>query len=217
MNGNLEINGEQIEQVSAYKLLGIILDECLSFENHVVKLCHKLNQIRFLIRKLAKVLPVHCLRNLYYAYVHSRLSYGISVWGGLISSMNFNALVKMQKSFVRIINYKPFNEASSPLFLRNKILKLADVVKLELILLMFQFQSEKLPNSIRKLFVERDHNYQTRNKYLPSVNRHHTTMFNKSFMNQAPKVWQEHKYLFENVSTRLNIKKYFKYHCFEKY
>lgn len=214
---NLIIDGKIIEQVDCFKLLGVQLDHHLTFENHVSEVNHKINQYKFLIRKLSKFLPVHCLRTIYFSFVHSRLVYGISSWGSLIGKELLSTLVKQQKSVVRIINGKGPLTHSSPLFLHNKIMKLEDIIDMEMLLMVHKYQTNKLPRPVSNLFVTKDHNYNTRQRGIPTVQKHASGMFNKSFMNQALKKWEENKYLFDQVSTKRGLKKSFKYHCFMKY
>lgn len=215
INQHLFVDGKPIEEIDTFKLLGLTIDNHLTFETHVTQLIHKLNQFKFIMRKLSKVLPVHCMRNIYYSFVHSRLTYGTSIWGGLILNMLFNSLDKLQKGFLRIINKKgPFHE-SKPLFVKNKILKLEDVLNLELIMLIYKYQEGTLPSQIGMLFAKKNHEHDTRNT--PSVCHHKTNLFNKSFMNKATLKWQEFSYLFEDVSSKLGVKKCYKYYCFQQY
>ena len=46
---DLQINGTKIKQVTSHKLLGVTLDEELSFMEHVEKLCKKLSQFKELV------------------------------------------------------------------------------------------------------------------------------------------------------------------------
>lgn len=158
------------------------------------------------MRKLSKVLPLHCLRTIYYSFVHSRLSYGISVWGGLISSSQMQSLFILQKKFLRLINKVGPLHKTSPLFVRNHILKLEDVLNLELILIMFNYHVKTLPKLVALLFTKRSHDYNTRNKELLVGSQHKTKLYNKTFMNKAPILWQKYNHLFEEVSTKSGIK-----------
>lgn len=216
-NLDLMIGKMKLEGVDYFNLLGVTIDNHLSFEKHVTNLSTRLNRFKFLVRKFSRILPVHCLRNLYFAFVHSILTYGISAWGGLLSVNLFNQLMALQRSFIRIINKKSPLQEASPLFLRNKILKLDDVLKLELITIGHQYEKHLLPKRISRIFIERRHGYVTRCVGSPSVPQHKTSLFNKSFINKVPSIWEEHRHLFDRVSTKQSVKKVFKYYCFEKY
>lgn len=64
----------------------------------------------------------------------------------------------------------------------------------------------------------KEHSYSARNQDTPIIRQHKTSLFNRSFLNQAVQIREKYKHLFEeNVSTKVGIKKTFKYHCFEHY
>lgn len=217
-NKSLTLDKKPIEQVDNFKLLGLNVDPYLSFEPHVIDLNHKINQFKFIMRKLSIILPIHCLRNIYFAFVHSRITYGIGCWGSLIDERLACLLEKQQKSIVRIMNKKSPLVHSSPLFLNSKILKLKNVIELEFILLIYKYRHQELPRSLSRFFVVKEHNYNTRNQNTPIVRKHKCNLFNKSFLNQAVQTWEKYKHLFEeNVSTKASVKRTFKYHCFAQY
>ena len=58
----------------SYKLLGIWLDEDLSFNDHVKKLCNKLTRALFFLRRSQNFLTDRAL-SLYYAIFHAHLLY----------------------------------------------------------------------------------------------------------------------------------------------
>ena len=59
------MNGKNLEQVSSFKLLGLTLDDELSFDVHVEKLCTKLSQRIAVLSKIKRCLP-HRERIIYY-------------------------------------------------------------------------------------------------------------------------------------------------------
>jgi hypothetical protein len=64
----------------SYKLLGVHLDECLSFKNHVNAICNKINQSIYCINRAKNFLTKKALKSLYFALVHPHLLYCISVY-----------------------------------------------------------------------------------------------------------------------------------------
>ena len=59
----------------SYKLLGIWLDENLTYDDHVQKLCSKLTRALFFLRRSQNFLTDRALLSLYYAIFHSHLLY----------------------------------------------------------------------------------------------------------------------------------------------
>ena len=86
-NHNITINGIQLDRIGndcnekSTKFLGIYLDEHLSWSYHIAQVKKKVSMALFSLKQVKRVLPTECLKTLYYALVHSHLSYGIIAWG----------------------------------------------------------------------------------------------------------------------------------------
>lgn len=112
-----------IEQVDHIKYLGIIIDENVSWKHHAQLLQL---QLRLNIRKfyfLRKLVSEETLKTLYFALIHSRLIYGIELWGGA-NITTLNPLKVLQKFFIRILTFKNKRESALPLFRMLNILPL---------------------------------------------------------------------------------------------
>ena len=83
------------------KFLGLIIDETLSWNQHTDTMAAKLCSACYVLRNLTHIVPQSTLRIIYYAHIHSILSYSIIFWG---SSTNVNKLFILQKRIVRIIS-----------------------------------------------------------------------------------------------------------------
>ena len=77
----LSINGKDIENVEHFNFLGIILDENLSWKNHINMLSNIISKVTGVMYKLKNVLSEHILLILYNALISSHLNYGLFVWG----------------------------------------------------------------------------------------------------------------------------------------
>jgi hypothetical protein len=86
----------------SYKLLGIHLDETLSFDYHAKYLCSKLNKSLYCINKSKNFLTNNALKTLYYSLIHSHLSYCTSILS-CTSNSNIQSIYKIQKKAIRII------------------------------------------------------------------------------------------------------------------
>ena len=61
--------------------LGLIIDDCLSWKAHIDQTASKLNTACFAIRTIQATMSSETLKMVYFAYVHSIMSYGITFWG----------------------------------------------------------------------------------------------------------------------------------------
>jgi len=57
------------------------ITENLSWHAHICSLCHSLSKTFFIIKSVKSTLSNHVCWNIYFAYFHSQLRYGIILWG----------------------------------------------------------------------------------------------------------------------------------------
>ena len=98
--------GYEIPSVECTRFLGVLLDNTLSWSQHVLSLTAKLNANMHLLSVSRNLLPKSCLRSIYFSHFHSHLSYGLLTWGSSLSKKNLTDLHKIQRSCVRIIASK---------------------------------------------------------------------------------------------------------------
>ena len=188
---DLTFGTDIIKRVSSIKSLGIYVDEFLDWDEHVTQLCNKLSRSLYCMQSVKNILPKHCLRLLYFSYFHSHLNYGISLWGPMCKKMKLNRLIIQQKKTIRIVDKLRYNASTNNSFKKWKILKLDDMIKLDLCTLSHKFTFNNLPEPIKSLFTLTpiQHNYNTRSRHYPLISKHQTEIYNKSFLCQSPSNW----------------------------
>ena len=72
-------NGTQIEQVHSKKLLGLVLDDPLTFDDHVDQLCKKLVQRIGVLKQIKSYLPIRERKQLYNVIIKPVIIYGSTV------------------------------------------------------------------------------------------------------------------------------------------
>src|SRR5436190_12494996 len=95
---NTASNRSEIITNQVTKFLAVYLDINLRWTEHIRYLVKKINSFRYALSILKSVCPMEVCLAVYYAYVYSVLSYGITVWG---ASTDSNRLFIAQKSIIR--------------------------------------------------------------------------------------------------------------------
>ena len=80
-NLKLNIHNQNIQKVSATKFLGVIIDDKLSWFNHVQYVETKISKGIGVIARARKILQKSSLIPLYYSFIYPYLSYCVEVWG----------------------------------------------------------------------------------------------------------------------------------------
>ena len=127
------------------------------------------------------------------------------VWGRTYCS-NIIPLEILQKRAIRIINFAKFDEHSTPLFAKLKIIKLHDIILLYTACFMYRYSNCNLPNAFDIFFtaINTRHNFSTRltSKFtfaFPKI-RTNYGKFNIRYFN--PKIWNEIEEQLKTLSFR---------------
>jgi hypothetical protein len=135
---------ERVSGDSSVKFLGVLIDDKLSFKDHVSSIRKKLSKSLYLLNSVKNVLPAKTLLLLYYSMFHSHLIYAIQLWSCTSQSL-INSLFKLQKKAIRIIANAKFNAHTEPLFKQLEILPLPDLISFFNLQFMHRFIYNLLP------------------------------------------------------------------------
>jgi hypothetical protein len=113
--------GNYVKSSPHTKFLGLIIHDSLSWKAHIEQMMSRLNTACFVIRMIQAIMSTVTLRMVYFAYVHSVMSYGIIFWGNQPHS---EKIFKIQKRVIRIITNSRMRDSCRELFKRLEILPL---------------------------------------------------------------------------------------------
>lgn len=99
---NIQLNGTPIERVQSYKFLRVVVNDTLTWDDHIQFVCTKVSKSLNLLRRLAWFLPRKALCCYYSAYVLPCLTYADSVWC-TCSLAQSSKLERLQNYMARII------------------------------------------------------------------------------------------------------------------
>ena len=108
---DFEIDGIPLDRVKNFNLLGLQLNENMSWKPHIDSLSNKLAKCAGVLNRLKSVLPAPILRTLYFSMVQSGMMYCL-----LTRGFYYYRLEKLQKRFVRMISFSENNAHCEPLF-----------------------------------------------------------------------------------------------------
>jgi hypothetical protein len=115
------------KQDRSFKLLGVWLDEHLSFNQHCMNVSAKLSQANFIISRVKNLLPKKVLKTLYFALFHPHILYCLPVFG-CTSGKNIKKIATLQKKAVRAICAVKHNAHTAELFQQLNILPLDKLI-----------------------------------------------------------------------------------------
>ena len=98
---DLNIGDELIKPVSLVKLLGVLIDYNLSFNEHVSKLCVKAARQTNALRRIVKYIPNECRLKIYQAFISLNFNYCDVVWP-FCSNRSTYKIEKVHKNALRV-------------------------------------------------------------------------------------------------------------------
>lgn len=104
------IHNEGVEQVNHFKYLGLIIDNKLTFEQHITNIHKRSQQRLYVIRKLrALSVAPHLLSLLYSSIIQPILLYCSPCFYNMLSTKNRNKLTKITHTASKIIHHPTSN------------------------------------------------------------------------------------------------------------
>ena len=171
----LKINDAVIKCVSKCKYLGVIIDDELKWTSQIDDVCQKLNRLVGICCKVRYKLPDWCLRNIYFAFVHPYVLYGLEVYGNTCASY-FDKLTKLNNKLLRILQKKSRSCCNECLYTQYNILPPVQLFNFQVLNLVYKmlYSPYLLPDIYWNYFTFASsiHKYNTRNNklYLTPVN-----------------------------------------------
>lgn len=210
---SIEINGELISTVTTYKYLGLVIDSTLSWKPHIKELAAKISPFIGLIYRMKKYVSTQILFNIYYAFVDSRLTYCLPIWGRS-AKKHTTILQTMQNRAIKIITNKPKLTPTNILFNEN-FLSFHQKISYESILLIWKIQNKYLQCN-----VTLPNNYAitqtvTRQKYQIRVPNFRTTTSQSSLLYCGVQLFNDLPEQIRNTKNIFNFKKLLKTYIYK--
>ena len=159
----LEINNERIVETCKTKFLGVIIDNKLTWKEHINYISGKIARGIGIITKARKYLNKESLLSLYYSFIYPYFTYCNQVWGNTCKTY-LEKIILQQKRAIRMIAGVPRFHSTDLLFTELKLLKFIHINKYLIGRLMFRIYNHELQNLFGDFFtVNRElHGHNTR-------------------------------------------------------
>ena len=212
----LSIGKANVERVYEIKFLGTMIDCKLKWKSHITHVRNKVSRSVAVLYRARPVLEQTMLRLLYCSLVLPYLSYCTEVWG-IAHQNHLEPLIRLQKKAIRLVHKVGYLDHTNPLFLESKSLKLTDICKFKVGIIMYKANNHMLPGNIQSLFVERDRHYHLRGNHTFTKSYARTVMKERCMIHHGVKVWYELPSTLRGCSTVMKFKKLFKSIIMEEY
>ena len=145
------ISGQKVNIMKGTKYLGMIMDEDLTFKNHMDTMKLKLNRVNGLLAKLRHYVNPTLLRTIYCTIFEAHLRYGCQLWEQAQTQVLQN-IAKIQNKALRILNFKNPWEPIEEIYKESKSFKLKDIVTISNLKFVYDQMNKILPRVFEKNF-----------------------------------------------------------------
>ena len=212
------INGQEIEFVESFKYLGLVIDNKLSFDDHVSFLNGKLARLTGMTFMMNNLLSIDAAKNLYFALVHSLLLYMITFWGSNTET-NLNKIQSQQNRIVyNLFSRKIEYNHLSDIYKQCKILSVRNLYKLEIGKICFRALFTDRYSNLSQYFYSHNwtHSYNTRMIYQYRTPRVKTVRESRNIVNKCITIWNSIPLNIKNSVSLLSFKKRYSYHLLSR-
>ena len=148
---HVKLNNLPVKEKQSIRYLGVIIDKSLKFRDHIDHISRTIGRNIGMISRIRYFIDNKTAHLLYNSLILPYLNYCSMIWGSNYNSQ-LTRLVTLQKRAVRLIEcvYPP--NSSEPIFKKYNILKLTDLVKSQMLLVMHKFITKQLPPAFDSVY-----------------------------------------------------------------
>ena len=144
----LNINNTIIEKVNWFNYLGIILNENLTWRNHIEMAANKIAKITGVLNTLKYAYPWQILLSLYNTLIMSHINYGLLLWGTKIYELEHQ-----QKKAVRTIKNNHPLAHREPLLKNLGLLNVHDLYHIKILKFYYKLVHSELPSYFNRYLL----------------------------------------------------------------
>ena len=166
----IRLSSMTIHRVKSVQYFGLTIDEHLYWHEHVNNVYSSLVKYFGIFNHVKSIVSKRIARQLYFAFIHSRIKYGIEVFGDCAKE-SIQKLQTIQNKLLKLL--LKFDRRTSTDFLHNhmSLLKVNDIHKVHVLSFVNECRSGRCPNVFVDYFKIREAGYRFR-----QTDRLHTQM-----------------------------------------
>lgn len=152
---NITVDGIPVQQVTKHRLLGVTVDNCLSWQNHIEVTCKILSRHLYVLSQLRHITDEYTRKIFYEAHIKSHIDYASTLWDGCCDNL-FKKLRSLYRRSAKLINPDPSLTTDQKLT-SLEMLPLKEHLSLNKSIFMYKFFSGSLPSYLNDLLPKIKH------------------------------------------------------------
>ena len=200
----VKVNNTVIHPSSAERLLGVMIDNTLSWDKHTDNVLEKCNSYLYLLSRIKRYLSIPN-RNLFYnAYILPHLDFCCVIWGNCNSSLE-DKIVRLQKRAARLILDQDFDTPSQLLFSQLKWMTFPERVIYQKAIQMYKTLHGAVPDYLKSSFTFTSDIHprilRSTSEYQLYTQRPNCELFRNTFEFSGSSIWNSLPHSVQNAPT----------------
>jgi hypothetical protein len=199
----LIVGNNVINEIESTKYLGVVIDNKLSWAEHVKHLISKLSSILGIMYRLKYILPLNCKRNIFNSLVYPNLIYCVEVYANTTKFI-LNPLIIKCNNLLRVMQNKPRKTHAKDLYSSFNTLPVNLLYQLFTMKMIHRchYDSSNVPVAIKCLFTPgtmlHGHNTRTKHNFILRNDTCHSSIsyYGPALWNKLPTSLQSNSSLF---------------------
>ena len=201
---SLDIGGEIITCEKSVKLLGIKIDNQLTFSEHISNICKKVSIKLHALARVSQLMHQDKLRLLLKAFIESQFSYCSLIWMFHSRTLN-NRINNLHERALRLV-YNDHVSSFEQLLYRDKSFSIHERNLQKLAIEMYKVKNNLSPSFMKSIFPDSDNTYNLRNNPSFKTKNIRTTYYGtETLMYRGPKTWD---LVPNNIKQSNNLKEF---------
>ena len=202
----LKVGQDTVKWVSQTRLLGVTIDNKLSWSRHIQEVKKSFAKKLSLIKR-SQFLPRDMLLDLYFKIIFPSVTYAIQIWGGCTNKEDFNKLESLHRRAARLIFSLPSDMPSMSVLEKVKWKSLYDTYKVRTAVLIYKIYFETTPQSMTNIITKHSNKYSSRSGPTLIVPRFNTYYLKNYISYRGSVIWN---LLATHLQEISNVKAYAK-------
>ena len=200
----LQPQAMKIDRVQSVQYLGMLLDEKLYWHEHVTQTCASLIKYFGIFNHIKNFVSVKIARQLYFAFVYSRIQYGIEIYGNCAKE-TLSKLQVMQNKLLKLL--LKYDRRTPTNFLHHvlSILQLNDMHMVKVLSFVNECRSGRIPDIFLDYYKVRETERELKNNRTLDIPWARTDLGQSRCDIKGARLWNMY---FDTVNPLLNKKSF---------
>ena len=201
---SLYLNNTKVDRSENIRFLGVLIDENLSWKQHINVLESKLACAIGLMYRSRTFLNLKSRKQLYFSFAHSHISYANIIWGATHSTKLLK-LASQQRHISKSIEFKKRWESAKPVMQSHKILSIENINIFQTLIFMYKYYTNQLPSNFENFIPQKSLKYNLRSKATYVLPKKSCKYIEHSISYRGPKLWNS---LTSDIKEAVNLEEF---------